>query len=179
MTAAAIEGERDKCLAAGMDDFLTKPLDPVRLESTLRHWLTGAAHGLQPEEAGPAAADGDAQPAVLDPSRLAMLLEMGPGAAALVEKAVTNFIAGADAALDEIRGAVEAGDAELLRTSAHRLKGSALNLGAAAVGALCLQLELHGDDGDTAAGRPMLPELAEALHAATAALSDYRATLAG
>jgi HPt (histidine-containing phosphotransfer) domain-containing protein len=108
-----------------------------------------------------------------------MLLEMGPGAAALVDKAVTNFIAGAGAALEEIRAAVEAGDAELLRTSAHRLKGSALNLGAAAVGALCLELELCGDDGDTAAGEPLLPELVDALAAATAALRDYRANLAG
>jgi signal transduction histidine kinase/DNA-binding response OmpR family regulator len=179
MTAAAIAGERDKCLAAGMDDFLTKPLDPSRLEATLRHWLTGSPDGAGPDPVGTAPEPPGGQPVVLDQARLAMLLEMGPGAAALVDKAVTNFMAGADAALAEIRGAVEAADAELLRTSAHRLKGSALNLGAAAVGALCLELELHGDSGDPAAAGPRLPELALALDAATAALRDYQDSVLG
>lgn len=179
MTAAAIAGERDKCLAAGMDDFLTKPLDPTRLEATLRHWLTGSPDGADPDLAGTAPAARGGQPVVLDQARLAMLLEMGPGAAALVDKAVTNFVAGADAALAEIRGAVEAADAELLRTSAHRLKGSALNLGAVAVGALCLELELQGGGGDPAAAERRLSELARALDAATAALRDYQASALG
>ncbi|MGZ4504899.1 MAG: response regulator [Nocardioidaceae bacterium] len=165
MTAAAIEGEREKCLAAGMDDFLTKPLEPARLESTLRHWL------------GPGAAEepvDEPDALVLDQGRLAMLEEMGEGAAALIDRAVANFITRAPEAMQDIRSAVDHRDPQELRMSSHRLKGSALNLGAASVGRLCLALEQLGDSGSTDGADRLLAELEQELDRAALALRDYQ-----
>ncbi len=160
MTAAAVEGEREACLAAGMDDFLTKPLEPQVLEQALESWL--AAPARQP---------------VLDRSRLDTLTEMGPGAFALVDKAVQSFLAQAPEALDAIASAVGSGDAGLLRERAHKLKGSAQNLGATVVGDLCRDLELLGGAGDATAAGPLVAELGPALDAAAGALRRYQDAL--
>jgi hypothetical protein len=168
MTAAAVEGERDKCLTAGMDDFLTKPLEPSRLDATLREWLGGpAADPAPPAEVRPVGA-------VLDVTRIETLRAMGPGADELVERAVSRFVSGAPDTVAEIRAAVAAGDAARLREVAHKLKGSALNLGAGAVGALCLELELCGNAGDVSAALGLVPGLEVAVQAASAALLDFQ-----
>jgi CheY-like chemotaxis protein len=169
MTAAAVEGERDKCLAAGMDDFLTKPLEPKLLEVSLDHWLATAAarDGRGPDRHDP-------PPVVLDTGRLATLTAMGPAASIVVDRAISNFINTAAAALDELRTAVEACDAGQLRMASHKLRGSALNLGADAVGQMCLELEQLGEAGDTTTAHPRLTSLQSALDEAADALRDYR-----
>ncbi len=76
MTASVLEGERERCLAAGMDDFLTKPVDTVALERVLRRW-TGPQAEPQPLPSG--SDDGTTGAAgtgvVLDPARVRMLDE--------------------------------------------------------------------------------------------------------
>jgi CheY-like chemotaxis protein len=174
MTAAALEGERQKCLEAGMDDFLTKPIEPDRLDAALNHWLSAVGEGPTNGDET-ALVDGTEQRAtVLDPARLAVLAEMGSGASSIVDKAVTNFISGASEALAEITTAVRRHDAGRLRSSSHRLKGSALNLGATAVAQLCLELELLGDAGDTSHAAALVGELEQALRNAADALRDYQ-----
>ena len=141
MTASAFEGEREKCLEAGMDDFLTKPVDSARLASVLR----AHAHHTGPVPVAPVAHDAaPAAPAnaVLDPSRIEELLDMGEGAEVLVHRAVDNFVS----RVPETRGracraAIAREDGEELRALAHRLKGSALNLGASRVAQVSLALE--------------------------------------
>ena len=171
MTASAFEAEREKCLAAGMDDFLTKPVDSSRLASVLRTRAPGPVPAPRPAAGEPPE---ESSTAVLDPSRIEELLEMGEGAQVLVDRAVDNFVAGAPQTVSGLQSAVERRDGDELRALAHRLKGSALNLGAARVAEVSLALEESGREGRTDRAPALLVELEAALGEASAALATYR-----
>ena len=168
MTAAAVEGEREKCLAAGMDDFLTKPVNPDALGAMLRRWLTGA----RPTESVvslEATADG-----ILDLDRLDMLRDLDPGNTDYLDKAIGNFVARVPESVHALRSAIAAKDDEALNQSAHRLKGSALNLGLPAVGHLAYELEMLGDTGSTTGAPELLDALEEALTRAVPEVLAYQ-----
>jgi HPt (histidine-containing phosphotransfer) domain-containing protein len=110
----------------------------------------------------------------LDAERLRELDRLGERAVALVDRAIDNFVAGLPQVLVDLEDAIGRGDADELRTTAHRLRGSALNLGARRVADVTLEMELL----DEAAGAPrahgLLHDLGEAAAAAATALRDYQ-----
>jgi two-component system sensor histidine kinase/response regulator len=185
MTASALEGERERCLACGMDDFLTKPVDSDRLHRTLRHWVGEDEPKADPAP-GPASRDtlaaGHATPApagdLVDGERIDMLHEMVKDGVSLFQRSSGNFIAHAQDHLTAIGSAVADGDAEQLMATAHKLKGSALNLGLPRVGAAAFELEERGRaarlDGAEAAYSTLSREMGLAL----AALERERAARA-
>ena len=175
MTASAFEGEREKCLAAGMDDFLTKPVDSSRLASVLRAQADEAGPVPAPPVASPRVAPAVTTGGVLDASRIEELLEMGEGAAVLVHRAVDNFVSRVPETVAGLQAAVARDDSLELQALAHRLKGSALNLGAARVAEVSLALEESGRHGCVEEAAPLLVELESALGEASAALESYRA----
>ena len=156
MTASAVEGERERCLEAGMDDFLTKPVDIAAVERVVRRWTDGrgrAAATTAPATAPATAAAaptpaGDPTRAVLDLDRVEMLAEMVKDGQSLFHRSSGNFLAGLAEQLDTIEAAVVGRDAETLTSAAHKFKGSALNLGLPGVGAVAQELELAGQAGD-------------------------------
>jgi HPt (histidine-containing phosphotransfer) domain-containing protein len=182
MTASALEGERERCLEAGMDDFLTKPVDSARLERVLHQWISG--HGESPatdvrgEGTGVDEGPELAGPDVVDVERIEMLHEMVKDGESLFQRSSGNFIAHAHDHLGAIRSAVHERDAEALLASAHKLKGSALNLGLPRVGAAAYDLEERGRldklEGSDAAYATLVQEMELALMA----LADARATRA-
>ena len=160
MTAAAIEGERERCLEAGMDDFLTKPVDAARLAETLGRWL----------------APTPAYAARLDVDRLEELRTLDdPGdGTSYVDRAIGNFLGSAEAQVAIMAGAAAAGDGDQLRSVAHRLAGAALNLGVTALGEAARAIEEHVANGSMADAAAALPALAERLVGDLEALRAYR-----
>jgi len=169
MTASALEGERERCLAAGMDDFLTKPVDPTRLFRALDTWTDGTT-STTPSPAREPDMDN-----IVDLERMRMLDSMRRDGTSLFERASANFTANAPGQLGEIRTAVEAADATALVASAHKLKGSAANLGLPLVGEAAFALENLGDSGTTDGADELLATLGEELDRGLAALAELAA----
>ncbi len=162
MTASAVDGERDKCLEAGMDDFLTKPVDGERLEAVLRAYTGGVGTSADPV------------PELIDLGRLTELDGMGERAVALVDRAVQNFVAGLPATLDSLRSSVRSSDVAEVRHLAHKLRGSALTLGAMRVAAVAERLEDLADDGTVDGAELLVDRLGAAGSEACDALVLHR-----
>ena len=160
MTAAAVEGERERCLAAGMDDFLTKPVDPGALTAVLAARLPVASAAGTPtppapprqERREPRAED----PARLDLARIDELRDLDPGDTSYLDRAIGNFVTNSPTALATIREACAAGDVETLKQVSHKLAGGALNLGVTAAGRVAQRIELAADTGSTEAAADLV-----------------------
>jgi two-component system, sensor histidine kinase and response regulator len=135
MTAATLPDDRARCLAAGMDDFVSKPVMATELEATLSRWV------------GPAAPAGTPPRPDLDP----------PGGPELLEL----FWGTVSSDLASLRAAVEIGDASGIDRAAHHLKGAAVTVGLERVVELCRRLELLGGAGQLGPASAVLDQLEE------------------
>ena len=102
--------------------------------------------------------------------------DLGAEAAPLVERAIENFLTQLPQQLDGIETAVRLRDSELLRHLAHRLRGSALNLGALRFADVALAVESHADADAAENAERLLPQLRETAAEAVAVLNDYRSS---
>ena len=158
MTANAMQGDREKALAAGMDDYIAKPVRQEELDEVLGRWVSRV--GVAPEDGAPeAGAAPSGNGSVLDPEVLANLRDLGD--AELLAELAGMFFDDASSRLGELREAVEAGDAGGVERVAHTLKGSSGNMGAARMSAICADLQDVGASGDLARAPGLLEGLEE------------------
>jgi len=149
MTASAMETDRQRCLDAGMDDHLAKPVQLLQLRDRLDHWLaetaradgTGGARGAR----GPAVA----QEPPLDPEVLAGLRQLGAESGRdIVAQLTTLFLSTAIETLERVHQALADRDAAALGRAAHAIKGSSATVGAHLLARLAGELERQAGDGD-------------------------------
>ena len=144
MTANAFDEDRERCKAAGMNDFITKPVDPEQLFGTLMRWLSPAAM------VAPAAATTGASPAELSgiPGLdIGKGLKVLNGNLAIYLRLLRQFGADHGDDMARLRKHMSAGERDKARLLAHTLKGSSANLGATGVQGLAAKLEEAIKDG--------------------------------
>jgi PAS domain S-box-containing protein len=155
MTANAGVDDRARCMAAGMNEFVTKPVAPALLYATLDRCLGRPA---RPSHANPVA------PAAADPLDLAVLAASFGADHDKMRKYAFLFLDSAREGLTEIDAALVSGDLVRAGAVAHRIKSSARVIGAGSFAAMCDELEAQHPRGDLAQGRALAARL-RGLHA--------------
>jgi len=174
MTANAMQGEKEKCLAAGMDDYVTKPVMLRALEEALSRWAAcpaGDSHGPAadpaPVEAAPAPAAG------IDWARLRYLQDLSRKRdPSMFTDLVRGFIADAPMRIATMRDGLARGDAEAVFQAAHSLKGLSGNLGMTSMLGLCETLQTMSAEGSIDGAGSSLDRLEQEFQEVRSALED-------
>ncbi|MHB1053875.1 MAG: response regulator [Thiobacillus sp.] len=152
LTANALKGEAERCHAADMDDYLSKPARLEDLKVMLGKWLPAVV------EAGADAPDSQATstpPA--GPVDVSVLAEQVGNDQAVIHELLQDFRVSAAKIAMELRASCAAGQTTAAGAAAHKLKSSARSVGALALGELCAEIEQAGNAGDTEALTALLP----------------------
>jgi two-component system, sensor histidine kinase and response regulator len=149
LTANAMSGDRERCEAAGMDGYLTKPIEVERLRSLLEKFgLEKSEAAAVPAAQAPAAAESIAPDQMAAPVDLRGFRDVTGGDDAFAQELAATFIAGGDAQLAEIAAAVNHGDRAALARAAHKLKGACANIHAISLLALTQRMETDSGGAD-------------------------------
>ncbi|MDX1499033.1 MAG: response regulator [Woeseiaceae bacterium] len=142
VTANALKGDREACLAAGMDEYLAKPFTGEQLHSVLSPYVQQCRPVGRPAQDANGSGPGEDQPAPVDRSALKVLADLQPGdAESFLEQVIGIYVEESRALMAKLAEAVREGNADEMRECAHSLKSSSGNVGAGQLAALCKRIE--------------------------------------
>jgi len=154
MTANAMAGDKEKCLASGMDDYLSKPIEPKSVISMLKQWLP---HSVQ-KNSQPAkpvinqskniAIKSDKQVVIFDYEDMATRLMNDPE---LMNAVADVFFQDLVEQIDELKVSIAEKDVIAAAATIHKIKGASANVGGKALSELALKMEMAGKAGDLGA----------------------------
>jgi signal transduction histidine kinase/CheY-like chemotaxis protein/HPt (histidine-containing phosphotransfer) domain-containing protein len=171
MTANAMEGDRETYLAAGMDDYVSKP---IRIQALVEALQRGAAT-VRAEPADHTNNDNSEDTMgsdyeVLDPAALENLRDMVGGDASVLNELVNTFLEDAPHLLTDLRNALNNGDAANVRLAAHSLKSNGAQFGALSFAELCREMEMLGKSSHLDGAESLLDQIESEYQRVSAAL---------
>ena len=144
MTAFALEGDKEKCLEAGMDDYISKPFMIEEIVERIRKWSKGREQAAHEEPSVPVVVVSSATSALIDQTVLDRLREMTAGSdPGFLVQVIGMFIEQARDIYRDLERAGASRDHLAISRLSHKLKGSALNIGAKRIAETCRELELR------------------------------------
>jgi PAS domain S-box-containing protein len=176
VTANAIQGDREKCMALGMNDYISKPVHPDELVRVLERWLRpainegDAAMASSPASVHPSSRASQAPDASIDAVTIDELRSLDNGRGEVLKQLIDMFVEGGSARIAAIAGACAKGDLKTLNAEAHSLKSSAANLGARRLAEICLGLELTKTREEALAADAAVTQLQDAFAKASTEL---------
>jgi len=176
ITANALQGDREACLAAGMDDYLSKPFSQQELAAVIGRWIAlplaaTVHHGDAPPRLPPESVEVIQREvinrAALDKIRM-LSRERGD---ALVQKVIAAYVDDTPRQLSTLRHAIDGLDAGDVRRVAHTLKSASANVGAEALAALCKEMEHLGRTDTTEGAGAILSVMEQEFQAVRSSLT--------
>ena len=138
LTANAVDGDRERCIAAGMQDYLSKPISMETLHGTLKKWLRTEHNGSVHHSLDS-----------IDTASLNNIRKLkGVGGDKMVRRVVDLYLESSSMLVEDLRRGLLQGNAEAVRQGAHALKSSSQNVGACALATLSQKLEEMGRSGE-------------------------------
>jgi CheY-like chemotaxis protein len=161
MTANAMQGDREKCIAAGMDDYVAKPVRPDDIRLVVERWGSRATVAAQAENAGAqngaTALAAEPPPAVTPPVNMERLLDFANGDAENLRELVELYLQQTSRQIAQLASAVEAQSGDEVKRLAHSCAGASSTCGMTVITPMLRELERQGHEGL----QPNAPQLAQ------------------
>jgi CheY-like chemotaxis protein/HPt (histidine-containing phosphotransfer) domain-containing protein len=166
MTANAMAGDREECIAAGMNDHVAKPIDPKELFKALVHWIPEGERTPADDDAGTGkteSADEDLPQGGISGIDIDFALGRVGGNRKLLRKLLADFYNDHASDADEIKDALDRGDDAVAQRLAHTIKGVSATIGAHQLSETAAAIESALKDNDRTAGAELVGSLEDAL----------------